>query len=342
VLRDVTSVNWSTTILGCKSSLPVYISATALGKLGHPDGELNLTRAAAKHGVIQMIPTLASCSFDEIVDATQPGQPLFLQLYVNRDREITRKYVQHAEKRGVKALFITVDAPQLGRREKDMRMKFVDDGAGAKVQEGQKDVQKDQGVARAISSFIDPSLSWKDIPWFRSITNMHIILKGVATPEDAILAYEAGCQGIVLSNHGGRQLDTSRSGVENLIDIVAALKTKGSWPNPNFSVFVDGGVRRASDVLKAIALGASAVGVGRGFLYAFSSYGQEGVERAIQILRDEFEMNMRLLGARTISEVVPEMVDASALRSHAGLTPSDNLYNSTYQPLSLASFKTKL
>ncbi|KIM40332.1 hypothetical protein M413DRAFT_28816 [Hebeloma cylindrosporum] len=339
ILRDVTSVDWSTTILGCKSSLPVYISATALGKLGHPDGELNLTRAAAKHGVIQMIPTLASCSFDEIVDAAQPGQYLFLQLYVNRDREITKKYVQHAEKRGVKALFITVDAPQLGRREKDMRMKFVDDGAGAKVQEGQSDVKKDQGVARAISSFIDPSLSWKDIPWFRSITNMHIILKGVATPEDAILAYESGCQGIVLSNHGGRQLDTSRSGLENLIDIVAALKAKGPWPNPNFAVFVDGGVRRASDVLKAIALGASAVGVGRGFLYAFSSYGQEGVERAIEILRDEFEMNMRLIGARNISEIVPEMVDASALRSHASLTPADNLYNTTYQPLSLAAFR---
>lgn len=114
---------------------------------------------------------------------------------------------------------------------------------------------------------------------------MHIILKGVSTPEDAILAYEAGCQGIVLSNHGGRQLDTSRSGLENLIDIVAALKQRGPWPNPNFSVFVDGGVRRASDVLKAIALGASAVGIGRGFLYAFSSYGQEGVEKAIEILR---------------------------------------------------------
>ncbi|KAJ3513976.1 hypothetical protein NLJ89_g2631 [Agrocybe chaxingu] len=339
ILRDVTSVDWSTNILGCKSSLPVYISATALGKLGHPDGELNLTRAAAKHGIIQMIPTLASCSFDEIVDAAQPNQPLFLQLYVNKDREITKKYVQHAEKRGVRALFITVDAPQLGRREKDMRMKFVDDGAGAKVQEGQKDVKKDQGVARAISSFIDPSLSWKDIPWFRSITNMHIILKGVSTPEDAVLAYEAGCQGIVLSNHGGRQLDTARSGLENLIDIVAALKTKGPWPNPNFSVFVDGGVRRASDVLKAIALGASAVGIGRGFLYAFSSYGQEGVERAFDILRDEFEMNMRLLGARNIREVVPDMVDASALSAHAGLTPTDNLFNTTYQPLGLAQFK---
>ena len=175
---------------------------------------------------------------------------------------------------------------------------------------------------------------------------MAIVLKGVSTPEDALLAYDAGVQGIVLSNHGGRQLDTSRSGLENLVDIVAALKTRGPWPNPKFSIFVDGGVRRASDVLKAIALGASAVGVGRGFLYSFSSYGQEGVERAIEILRvrvfkcncsnfsycikqEEFQMNMRLIGARTISEIVPEMVDASALRMHVGVTPTDNLYNQT-------------
>ncbi|KAJ6491796.1 glyoxylate dehydrogenase [Mycena vitilis] len=337
ILRDVTTVDWSTAILGQKSSLPIYISATALGKLGHPDGELNLTRAAGKHGIIQMIPTLASCSFDEIVDAAQPNQPLFLQLYVNRDREVTKKYVQHAERRGVSGLFITVDAPQLGRREKDMRMKFVDDGAGAKVQEGQSGVKKDQGIARAISSFIDPSLAWKDIPWFRSITKMPIILKGVASPRDAIMALEAGCNGIVLSNHGGRQLDNARSGLENLVDIVAALKTRGPWPNARFSVFVDGGVRRASDVLKALALGASAVGIGRGFLYAFSSYGQEGVERAIEILRDEFEMNMRLLGVTTLGEITPDLVDASRLAS--GLTPPDNLYSATYQPLRLAQFR---
>ncbi|KIK67447.1 hypothetical protein GYMLUDRAFT_37569 [Collybiopsis luxurians FD-317 M1] len=341
ILRDVTVVDWSMTILGQKSSLPVYISATALGKLGHPDGELNLTRAAGRHGVIQMIPTLASCSFDEIVDAAHPNQPLFLQLYVNRDRNLTKRYVQHAEERGVKGLFITVDAPQLGRREKDMRMKFIgdDDSAAAKVQENMSDVKKNEGVSRAISSFIDPSLSWKDIPWFRSITKMPIILKGVSTPEDAILALEAGVQGIVLSNHGGRQLDTSRSGLENLIDIVAALKTRGPWPNPNFSVFVDGGVRRASDVLKALALGATAVGIGRGFLYAFCSYGEAGVEKAFKILADELEMNMRLLGATNLKELVPEMVDASALSSHVGITPRDNLYDSTYQPLNLAEFK---
>ena len=158
---------------------------------------------------------------------------------------------------------------------------------------------------------------------------MPIILKGIATAEDAILAYEAGVQGIVLSNHGGRQLDTSRSALEVLVEVVAALRLRGYFPNPNFEIYIDGGVRRASDVLKAIALGAKAVGVGRPFLYAFCSYGQEGVEKAIQIFRDEFEMNMRLLGARSLNEIVPEMVDATTLSSHVVMTPQDNLFLST-------------
>lgn len=161
---------------------------------------------------------------------------------------------------------------------------------------------------------------------------MPIILKGISTAEDAILAYEAGVQGIVLSNHGGRQLDTARSGLEVLLEVVTAFRLRGYLPAPpnrQFEIFVDGGVRRASDVLKAIALGAKAVGVGRAFLYSFCAYGQEGVERAIQIFRDEFEMNMRLLGARHIGELVPEMVDASALSQHIVGVPRDNLFEAT-------------
>lgn len=193
--------------------MPIYITATALGKLGHADGELNLTRAAAEHSIIQMIPTLASCSFDEIVDAAVPEQTQWLQLYVNKDREITKKIVQKAEQRGIKGLFITVDAPQLGRREcvsshvqtmahspcrKDMRMKFAEQGS--KLQEGDASVDKSQGAARAISSFIDPGLNWNDLPWFKSITKMPIILKGVQCWEDAVKAAEAGMDGVVLSN----------------------------------------------------------------------------------------------------------------------------------------------
>ncbi|CAE6533021.1 unnamed protein product, partial [Rhizoctonia solani] len=333
VLRDVTKVDWSTTILGQKSSMPVYITATALGKLGHPEGELNLTRAAAKHGVIQMIPTLASCSFDEIMDAAAPDQVQFMQLYVNKDRAITKRIVQHAEERGIKGLFITVDAPQLGRREKDMRQKFEDEGS--EVQRGAAGVDRSQGAARAISSFIDPGLSWRDLDWFRSITKMPIVLKGVQCWEDAVLAAECGCAGIVLSNHGGRQLDTSRSGIEVLEEVVTALRERGLFPNPNFEIYVDGGVRRATDVLKAIAMGATAVGVGRPFIYAYSAYGQEGVEAALQILHDEFEMNLRLLGAPTIKDVVPAMVDTSSLKSHIVAVPHDSLYHTNCKPPTL-------
>lgn len=168
---------------------------------------------------------------------------------------------------------------------------------------------------------------------------MPIILKGIATWEDAVLAAEAGVQGIVLSNHGGRQLDMARSGVEVLLEVTEKLRERGLWPNPNFQIFVDGGVRRATDVLKALALGASAVGIGRGFLYSFCAYGQDGVEHAFQILRDEFEMNMRLLGITKIDQLRPEMVDARALTAHSVPTPSDNLFGQIYQPLRTTQFK---
>jgi len=288
VLRDVTNVDFSTTILGHKSSMPVYITATALGKLGHPEGEVLLTRAAHEHNVIQMIPTLASCGFDEMVDAAAPGQVQFLQLYVNADKSRTKKIIEHAAKRGVKALFITVDAPQLGRREKDMRTKF-EGNASAHQTKGGDQVQRDSGAARAISSFIDPSLNWNDLPFLIECAgDMKVILKGVQCWEDAVLAAEAGVDGIVLSNHGGRQLDTAPAAITILQEVVAQLNARGLMyrpGKPKFEIFVDGGVRRATDVLKAVALGATAVGIGRPMIYAMSTYGQEGVSHALQILK---------------------------------------------------------
>ncbi|KAH8913844.1 hypothetical protein BT69DRAFT_1358318 [Atractiella rhizophila] len=336
ILRDVTNVDFSTTLLGCKSSMPMYITATALGKLGHPEGEKNLTRAAHTHGVIQMIPTLASCSFDEIVDTAQPGQNQWFQLYVNKDRSVTERIVRHAEKRGIKGLFITVDAPQLGRRAKDMRMKFED--VGSQVQQGDSSVDRSQGAARAISSFIDPGLSWKDMKWFKSITKMPLILKGVQCWEDAVLAAEMGLQGVVLSNHGGRQLDFARSGIEILVEVKRELKRRG-LDKPDFEIYVDGGVRRAGDILKAVALGAKAVGIGRPFLYAYSAYGHQGVERAIQILKDEMEMNMRLIGARNIEELVPDMIDTRNIGARSVDSVPDHLYNANYEPLELVKSK---
>jgi len=338
VLVDVEHVDLSTTMLGTKCSIPFYVTATALGKLGHPEGEVVLTKAAKQHDVIQMIPTLASCSFDEIVDAKQGDQVQWLQLYVNKDREITRKIVGHAEKRGCKGLFITVDAPQLGRREKDMRSKFSD--VGSDVQAEDDSVDRSQGAARAISSFIDPGLSWKDIPWFRSITKMPIVLKGVQCVEDVLRAVETGVDGVVISNHGGRQLDTARSGIEVLAEVMPALRERG-WEK-RIEVFVDGGVRRATDILKALCLGAKGVGIGRPFLFAMSAYGLDGVTRAMQLLKDEMEMNMRLIGAAKIEDLNPSLLDTRAvLGGHAGVIPSDTLGLGAYDPLEAPRFNEK-
>jgi L-lactate dehydrogenase (cytochrome) len=338
ILVDVENIDMTTTMLGTKCSIPFYVTATALGKLGHPEGEVVLTKAAHAHDVVQMIPTLASCSFDEIVDAKQGDQVQWLQLYVNKDREITRKIVEHAEKRGCKGLFITVDAPQLGRREKDMRSKFSDPGSN--VQSGGDDIDRSQGAARAISSFIDPSLSWKDIPWFKSITKMPIVLKGVQCVEDVLRAVEAGCDGVVLSNHGGRQLETARSGIEVLAEVMPALRERG-WEN-RIEVYVDGGVRRATDILKALCLGAKGVGIGRPFLFAMSAYGLAGVNRAMQLLKDEMEMNMRLIGAARVEDLNPSLLDTRGLLGgHSSFVPSDTLGLGAYDPLEAPRFSEK-
>lgn len=339
ILHDVEKIDTSTTMLGTKVDIPFYVTATALGKLGNPEGEVILTRGAHKHNVIQMIPTLASCSFDEIVDAAQGGQVQWLQLYVNKDRAITKRIVEHAEKRGCKGLFITVDAPQLGRREKDMRSKFSD--VGSNVQStGGDDVDRSQGAARAISSFIDPSLSWKDIPWFLGITKMPIILKGVQRVEDVIRAIEAGVHGVVLSNHGGRQLDFARSGIEVLAEVMPVLRERG-WQN-RIEIYIDGGVRRATDIIKALCLGATGVGIGRPFLFAMSAYGLPGVDRAMQLLKDEMVMNMRLIGCSSVDQLNPTLVDTRGLSMHSASVPTDTLGLGAYDPLVAPEEKAKL
>ena len=339
ILHDVEKIDFSTTMLGTKVDIPFYVTATALGKLGNPEGEVILTRGARKHNVIQMIPTLASCSFDEIVDAAEDGQVQWLQLYVNKDRAITERIIKHAEKRGCKGLFITVDAPQLGRREKDMRSKFSD--VGSNVQEtGGENTDRSQGAARAISSFIDPSLSWNDIPWFLSVTKMPIILKGVQRVEDVIRAIEVGVQGVVLSNHGGRQLDFARSGIEVLAEVMPVLRER-NWQD-RIEIYVDGGIRRATDIIKALCLGAKGVGIGRPFLFAMSAYGLPGVDRAMQLLKDEMEMNMRLIGCSRVDQLNPTLVDTRGLSMHTTGVPSDTLGMSVYDPLVNPQEKAKL
>lgn len=214
-----------------------------------------------------------------------------------------------------------------------MRSKFSDSGSNVQARVGDK-VERNQGAARAISSFIDPGLSWKDIPWFLSVTKMPIILKGVQRVEDVLRAIDAGVQGVVLSNHGGRQLDTARSGIEVLAEVMPVLRQQGL--EDKIEIFVDGGIRRATDILKALCLGAKGVGIGRPFLYAMSTYGIDGVDRAMQLLKDEMEMNMRLIGAACIDDLKPSMVDARGLSSHGHIqtVPQDVLGYAVYDGLS--------
>ncbi|KAI7960573.1 hypothetical protein MJO29_005641 [Puccinia striiformis f. sp. tritici] len=332
ILVNVSNIDYSTTILGTRTSIPLYITATALGKLGHPEGEKNLTIAAGSEDVIQMIPTLSSCDFNDLVDIKRENQVQWYQVYVNSNRSETEELIKNAELKGVKALFITVDAPQLGRREKDMRLKFED--LGSNIQDLNKDkIDRSQGATRAISSFIDPSLNWSDMAWLKSITTLPIILKGVQTWGDAVLARDHNLQGIVISNHGGRQLDYSLSAIEILISIVSELKARKMYDLQEFAIFVDGGIRRSSDIIKALCCGASAVGVGRPFLYAYSVYGHQGVVKAIRLLKDEMEMNMRLIGAPTIAHLKPEMVDLSALKNRFIDANPDFKARQNYQPL---------
>ena len=346
VLVNVKAVDLTTSLLGTACSMPLYISACALGKLAHPDGECALTRAAGKVGVIQMCPTLASCTIEEMAAArADVGSPTqWFQLYVNANRATTLALIRRAETAGMKALCITVDAPVLGRRERDMRNKMKSappsamqskSGGGSKVQGAGAG-----GVARTISQFIDPSLAWSDLDWFKANTRLPIILKGIQSSEDALMAVKHSVAGIVVSNHGGRQLDCARSGIEMLCDICDTLRAQRLLDR--LEIYMDGGVRRGSDIYKALALGARAVGIGRPALFGLGAYGQEGVERALELLKEELLMTMMLMGCPTIARIRRDSVITTSLSQHITAVPVDHLAAANYQPLSLAVAQSKL
>ncbi|CAJ1435998.1 unnamed protein product [Effrenium voratum] len=337
ILVNVREIDMSTKILGVPASLPLYFTATALAKLAHQEGELAIVKAAKKAGVPYMLPTLSSYTLDEMLAARAPDQIVFSQLYVNPERSRSEEYVAKLEKAGVQALFVTVDAPQLGRREKDMRNKFTQQGSD--VQGDEEDdggVDRSQGATRAISSYIDPGLNWEDVPWLKSITKMKVLLKGVQCAEDAVQAYNAGLAGCVLSNHGGRQLDTCRAGIEVLPEVMEALKEAGATKE-TFAVFIDGGVRRGGDIFKACALGAQACGAGRPVLYSLASYGQNGIVRMVHMLQDELQMVMRLAGTPDIPSITEKHVITTNLADHIVPLPVDHLTMKTYQGLEPAA-----
>lgn len=332
---NVQDVDTSATILGTKSSVPFYVSAAASAKLGHDDGECSIARGAGREGVIQMISSFSSYSLDEIAASRFPGATQWFQLYVNEDKDIVKKTIRKAENLGMKAIFITVDAANRGNREKDIRMRITED---------HDELDEDHSVragstSGAMPSFIDKRLTWDEVKEIINFTKLPVMLKGVQRVEDIEKAIDIGCKGVVLSNHGGRQLDTSPPPIEVMAESVPILKAKGKL-DPNFNIFVDGGVRRGTDILKALAIGGKdckvAVGLGRPFLYANTGYGEKGVRKAIQILREEMKADMRMLGVTSLDELDSSLIDTRRL---LGRDAVNNVFNNNYYPMSQIKFK---
>jgi 4-hydroxymandelate oxidase len=309
VLVDVSRRDLATTVLGERVTFPVLVAPTAFHGLAHPDRELATVRAAGKAGTIFTLSTLATSSMAEVVRAA--SGPVWFQLYVFKDRGATEALVRRAEASGVKAIVLTVDAPLLGRRERDVRNRFqLPSGlcVANLVPEGMSDLppgSQDSGLAAYFASLLDPSLTWRDLDWLRSITKLPIVVKGIVHPADARLALEHGAQAIVVSNHGGRQLDTAPATIDALPRIADAVAGR-------IELLLDGGVRRGTDVLKAIALGARAVLIGRPILWGLAAAGEDGVRAVLEVLRSELDLALALSGCASLGAVTKDLVRAPA------------------------------
>lgn len=305
VLRDVSERDLSTRVLGHRVSMPVLVAPTGFQAMAHPEGEVATARAAGAAGTVMMLSTLSNRAVEEVTAAA--SGPVWFQLYVYEDREATEGLVRRAEDAGCEALVLTVDTPVLGRRERDVRNRFrlPDDLAVENLLPAGKEAfpgdVEDSGLAAYVERLFDASLDWDDVDWLASLTDLPLVLKGIVHPEDARLAAERGAAAVVVSNHGGRQLDTAPATVEALPEVVEAVD--GRVP-----VLLDGGIRRGTDVVKALALGADAVAVGRPVLWGLAVDGEAGVADVLEILRDELDRAMALCGCRSVAEIDGELV----------------------------------
>jgi 4-hydroxymandelate oxidase len=298
--------NLDVTLLGSRLSMPVLIAPTAFHRLAHPDGEFATARAAVAADTILIASMAATAAIEDIAAAARSAAPkdiqptIWFQLNIQPDLGFTEVLVRRAEAAGCTALVVTVDSPAFGNRERDRRNGFVDLPAGLCC-ENMREPQTGIGPSRPRPIVFSPELSWEDIDWLRKTSTLPLALKGIAHPDDARLAIERGVSAIIVSNHGGRQLDTVPASIELLPAIVAAVD--GRVP-----VLLDGGIRRGTDVVKAIALGAQAVGIGRPVLWGLAVAGTEGVLQVLEMLRSELARALTLCGCRAIGDVDRELV----------------------------------
>jgi len=299
VLTDVAHVDTSTTVLGEKVSMPVLVAPTSFHGLVNHDGELATALGTAEAGTLMVVSTLATRTLEEI--ASHVPAPRWFQLYVYKDRKVTEDLVHRAAAAGYRAICLTVDAPRLGRREKDERNRFTlpPNLTIANLKPAGLDAvppaERGSAFARYASEMLDASLTWKDVQWLKSISPLPVVVKGIMTAEDATIAVDHGVDGIVVSNHGGRQLDSTLGTLDALPEVVVAV-----WGR--VEVYMDGGVRRGTDVLKALALGARAVLVGRSVLWGLALGGADGVRSVLDHLRSELELAMALAGCTSCAE----------------------------------------
>jgi 4-hydroxymandelate oxidase len=297
VLVDVSQIDTRTTLLGSELPFPILLAPTAYHRLVHPEGELATAMGAGATGAAMVISTSATTTIEDI--AAVATSPLWFQLYVQRERSFSLDLVRRAEAAGCRALVVTVDAPVLGSRYRETRSKFnLPPGLERANLKGLKTATGGHRATESniYSALLDPRLNWKEIEWLRSETKLPVLIKGILTAEDAEHGIAAGASGIIVSNHGGRNLDTLPATIDALPEV--ADKVAGRVP-----VLVDGGIRRGTDVLKALAHGAAAVLIGRSYLYGLAVGGADGVARVVQILRRELEMAMALTGRTSIAEI---------------------------------------
>ncbi|MEY2487959.1 MAG: 4-hydroxymandelate oxidase [Verrucomicrobiota bacterium] len=294
VLCDVSSINTRIGLFGQELQYPLLLAPTAYHKLVHPEGELATARGAEAANAIYCVSSLSTTSVEEI--AGQTSATLWFQLYVQKDRGFTRELVARAQTARCKAICLTVDTPILGIRHRETRVRFALPDEMDRPHVPANMARHRPAENTIYSDILDPTLTWKDVGWLRSITDLPILLKGIINPDDAARAVGEGADGIIVSNHGARNLDTVPASIEALprvTDVVA-----GQLP-----VLFDGGIRRGTDILKALALGAKAVLIGRPCLYGLATNGAEGVTAVINMLRREFEMAMALSGRTTIAAI---------------------------------------
>lgn len=299
VLVNVGEIDSSANFFGSKVDVPILFAPTALHKLAHFNGEIETAMASSEANTVLCLSSISSVSLTQIAPHAKNK---WMQLYIFKDLERTKKHIELIEKNGFTTLVVTVDTPVMGIRDSENMNKFTDERV--KIDPPKHSKKVESGIGNFFNQTYNSTLDWGVVKWLKSFTKMNIVLKGIHRPDDAIKAVHAGADGIIVSNHGGRQIDSAPSGIMMLKPIVEALKREGLYDK--IEVFMDGGIRRGTDVFKALAFGAKAVFLGRPVLWGLQVGGKEGILKVFEMISREFRNVMAISGCKTLKDITPD------------------------------------